>query len=147
MTDGPGASNCLPSGVYAAGQCFHCGNWIWSWDAQGVVPWRSAPPAPLRPQGLVIRGGCNVVATERVNFLFADGQALYGDALEMLAQGKIRKRGREGVGGHQAGYHPAHRPRRAAFAGGNGKHPEGHLHRPLLTIALPGKQTKVIPVY
>ena len=31
-----------------------------------------------------------MVATERVNFLFADGRALYGDALEMLAQGKIR---------------------------------------------------------
>ena len=31
-----------------------------------------------------------MVATERVNFLFADGRALYGDALEMLVQGKIR---------------------------------------------------------
>ena len=59
-------------------------------DAQGVVPGRPRRLPPLRPQGLVIRGGCNVVATERVNFLFADGRALYGDALEMLAQGKIR---------------------------------------------------------
>ena len=31
-----------------------------------------------------------MVATERVNFLFADGRALYSDALEMLSQGKIR---------------------------------------------------------
>ena len=31
-----------------------------------------------------------MVATERVNFLFADGRALYYDALEMLSQGKIR---------------------------------------------------------
>ena len=31
-----------------------------------------------------------MVATERVSFLFADGRALYGDALEMLSQGKIR---------------------------------------------------------
>ena len=31
-----------------------------------------------------------MVATERVNFLFADGRALYYGALEMLAQGKIR---------------------------------------------------------
>ena len=31
-----------------------------------------------------------MVATERVSFLFADGRSLYGDALEMLSQGKIR---------------------------------------------------------
>ena len=59
-------------------------------DVQGMVPGGPRRLPPLRPQGLVIRGGCNVVATERVNFLFADGRALYGDALEMLAQGKIR---------------------------------------------------------
>ena len=89
MTDRPRASNILPRGVHAAGRCFQCGNWTWSWTPRA---WSLAVRAacPLRPQGLVIRGGCNVVATERVNFLFADGRALYGDALEMLAQGKIR---------------------------------------------------------
>ena len=30
MTDRPRASNSLPSGVYAAGRCFQCGNWTWS---------------------------------------------------------------------------------------------------------------------
>ena len=31
-----------------------------------------------------------MVATERVNFLFADARSLYDGALEMLAQGKLR---------------------------------------------------------
>ena len=31
-----------------------------------------------------------MVATDRVNFLFSDARSLYGDALEMLEQGKIR---------------------------------------------------------
>ena len=31
-----------------------------------------------------------MVATDRVNFLFADARALYDDTLEMLDQGKIR---------------------------------------------------------
>ena len=56
----------------------------------GRGPWRSAPPAPLRPQGLVSDGGRDVVATDRVNFLFADARALYDDAIEMLDEGKIR---------------------------------------------------------
>ena len=32
----------------------------------------------------------DVVATDRVNFLFADARALYDDAIEMLDEGKIR---------------------------------------------------------
>ena len=31
-----------------------------------------------------------MVATDRVNFLFADARSLYDDAIEMLDQGKIR---------------------------------------------------------
>ena len=31
-----------------------------------------------------------MASTDRVNFLFADGRALYDDAIEMLDQGKIR---------------------------------------------------------
>ena len=31
-----------------------------------------------------------MVATDRVNFLFADARALYDDAIEMLDEGKIR---------------------------------------------------------
>ena len=31
-----------------------------------------------------------MVATDRVKFLFSDARSLYDDALEMLAQGKIR---------------------------------------------------------
>ena len=31
-----------------------------------------------------------MVATDRVNFLFSDARTLYGDAIEMLGQGKIR---------------------------------------------------------
>ena len=31
-----------------------------------------------------------MVTTDRVNFLFADARSLYDDALEMLAQGKLR---------------------------------------------------------
>ena len=60
-------------------------------DAQGVVPGRPRRLPSLRPQGLVIRGGCNVVATERVNFLFADARSLYDGALEMLAQGATKR--------------------------------------------------------
>ena len=37
----------------------------------------------LRPQAVV-----NTVATDRVNFLFADARSLYDDAIEMLDQGK-----------------------------------------------------------
>ena len=90
MTDRPAASNILPPGGPRRRPVFSVRQLDLVLDAQGVV---SAGPRllpALRPQGLVIRGGCNVVATERVSFLFADGRALYYDALEMLAQGKIR---------------------------------------------------------
>ena len=89
-----GASQCsqpvryeliFPSGVHAAGRCLHCGNCIWSWTAQGVVlAVRAACPHCGR------RGVVNMVATGRVNFLFADARSLYDDAIEMFDQGKIR---------------------------------------------------------
>ncbi len=45
-----------------------------------------------------------MVATDRVNFLFADARSLHDDALEMLDQGKIRNAAGEGVGRHEAGH-------------------------------------------
>ena len=53
MTDRPRASNILPPGVHAAGRCFQCGNWIWSWTRQGVVSGCPGSLPALRPQGLV----------------------------------------------------------------------------------------------
>ena len=66
MTDRPPASNSLPSGVYAAGRCLNCGNWIWSWtpipywmDGAADVaettytPFQSAPDAA--PVRLIVR--------------------------------------------------------------------------------------------
>ena len=43
MTDRPRASNRLPPGVYAAGRCLRCGNWIWSWTPRA---WSLAVRAP-----------------------------------------------------------------------------------------------------
>ena len=59
-------------------------------DAQGMVPNGPRPLPPLWAQGLVSDGGRDVVATDRVNFFFADARALYDDAIEMLSRGKIR---------------------------------------------------------
>ena len=56
------------------------------------------------------------VATDRVNFLFADARSLYDDAIEMLDQGKIRnaaekawgatERATDGLVLHQDGEEP-----------------------------------------
>ena len=55
-------------------------------DAQGVVlAVRAACPHCGRRGGVV-----NMVAADRVNFLFADARSLYDDAIEMLDQGNIR---------------------------------------------------------
>ena len=57
-----------------------------------------------------------MVATDRVNFLFADARSLYDDAIEMLDQGKIRnaaekawgatERATDGLVLHQDGEEP-----------------------------------------
>ena len=57
-----------------------------------------------------------MVATDRVNFLFADARSLYNDAIEMLDQGKIRnaaekawgttERATDGLVLHQDGEEP-----------------------------------------
>ena len=39
---------------------------------------------------------------ERVSFLFADARELYDDALEMVAQDRLRNAAEKGLGGHQA---------------------------------------------
>ena len=59
-------------------------------DAQGVAPRGPGCLPALQSPGLVTRGGGGMVATDRVNFLFADPRSLYDDALEMFDQGKIR---------------------------------------------------------
>ena len=48
---------------------------------------RNKGPSEAAPGG---SRGFGMVATDRVNFLFADARALYDDAIEMLDQGKIR---------------------------------------------------------
>ena len=40
--------------------------------------------------------------TDRVTDLFNDAQSLYGDALDMLDQGKLRNAAEEGLGRNQA---------------------------------------------
>ena len=59
-------------------------------DAQGVAPRGPGCLPALQSPRLVTRGGGGMVATDLVNFLFADPRSLYDDAPEMLDQGKIR---------------------------------------------------------
>ena len=83
MADRPPASNVLPEGVYAAGRCLHYGSGSGP-GRPGRGPWRSGLRVPTAKGGDGESWRCEVVATDRVNFLFADARALYVDTLEML---------------------------------------------------------------